>query len=119
MNPARIVIQRPVVQPWLTALVTQIMAAQLEARKEKHGPGAYVGPHETLGIIEEEMLELKQAIIANAGADTCEELIDVAVGCIFGAASLTVLGRDGGWLQTATWKWLGCPLGHRPRARGD
>lgn len=59
------------------------------ARKiEKHGRGAYVGNHEALGIITEEYWELIEACKQNDPVDIANELMDVAVGAVFGVASM-------------------------------
>lgn len=60
----------------------------LKRRMEKHGVYSCIGPHETLGIITEEYQELIGAIHANDREETKKELIDIAVSCIFGLASL-------------------------------
>jgi hypothetical protein len=90
-------IVRPEVHQEIIDVVGKVVRQMLEYRLRKHGPGAYAGPHEILGILEEEFLELKEAIVANDGTQTCAELVDIAVGCIFGVASLVTLGRHGTW----------------------
>ncbi len=65
----------------------------LDRRLGKHGSGAYAGPHEILGVIDEEYDELRDAVRSNVDADTAAELMDIAVGCVFGIASLRTLGR--------------------------
>lgn len=55
--------------------------------KEK-GPGAYAGPHECFGIIAEEYDELRDAMRANDGAQFRKELLDIAVACVIGMASM-------------------------------
>ena len=62
--------------------------AKLVERLKKHGLGGYVGAHETLGIVAEEYHELIDAVRSNDPDAVEAELIDVAVGCIFGIASL-------------------------------
>lgn len=73
-------------------VLSRVTEALLD-RVEKHGPGAYAGPHETLGILLEEVHELHDAVRSNVDEDTAKELVDIAVGCIFGVASLRTLGR--------------------------
>jgi len=75
------------------ALVFSAASAMLHRRLLKHGPGAYAGPHEILGTIAEEYDELLDAVRSNVDADTAAELLDIAVGCVFGVASLLTLGR--------------------------
>lgn len=54
---------------------------------EKHGRGAYVSSHETLGIVAEEYHELVEAVRQNDPSEIATESLDVAVACIFGVAS--------------------------------
>lgn len=84
---------RPAVGEREIDLALAAISASLDRRLTKHGPGAYAGQHEILGVIAEEYDELKDAIRANSDADTAAELIDIAVGCVFGVASLLTLGR--------------------------
>ena len=61
----------------------------LQKRLEKHGPRPYNSRHETLGIITEEYTELCNAICNDESHEEfSEELMDVAVACIFGIYSL-------------------------------
>lgn len=62
--------------------------AKLEQRLQQHGPGSYIGPHEGLGILTEEYDELIDAVRSNDRAQVEKELIDIAVGALFGVASL-------------------------------
>jgi hypothetical protein len=50
---------------------------------EKHGKGSFVSQHEILGCLEEELLELKEAIRTNANP-VASELLDVAQTALFG-----------------------------------
>jgi hypothetical protein len=90
-------IVRPEVHQEIVDVVSKVVIQMLEYRLRKHGPGAYAGPHEALGILEEEFLELKEAIVANDNTQTCNELVDIAVCCIFGVASMVTLKRHGSW----------------------
>lgn len=59
----------------------------LLARLDKKGRGAYASRHEILGILEEEMIEVKEAIrddTAGGFLQYKKELLDVAVGALFG-----------------------------------
>lgn len=65
--------------------VRKMMAKRLV----QHGRGGYIGPHETYGILAEELnKECLDAVHANDVQQVIKELIDVAVGAIFGIASL-------------------------------
>lgn len=62
--------------------------SKLAKRMEVKGYGAYASRHEALGIIEEEMCELKEEVHGGANDEICEELQDIAVGCIVALASI-------------------------------
>lgn len=60
---------------------------KLLSRLQKKGHGSYASRHEILGILEEEMMEVKEAIRDDRqlGYDEYQkELLDVAVGALFG-----------------------------------
>lgn len=61
---------------------------KLYRRLDQKGWGAYIGPHETLGILFEEWREVADAVQADDVAWLVEELKDLAVGCVIGIASL-------------------------------
>jgi hypothetical protein len=60
---------------------------KLNQRLQIKGQYGYMSRHETLGIITEEFWELVQAVQGNKSDEYESELIDVAVGCLFGLAS--------------------------------
>jgi hypothetical protein len=62
--------------------------SKLKDRMQQHGDGSYIGAHEALGIIAEEWDELKDAVRSNDEGDVIKEMVDIAVGCVFGIASL-------------------------------
>jgi NTP pyrophosphatase (non-canonical NTP hydrolase) len=78
------------------ALLKAIEAATvaLGQKIEKHGTGAYISSHESLGIITEEYFELMDAVKQNDPIETGNELMDVAVGCIFALASMIQKDMD-------------------------
>lgn len=62
-------------------------AEMLEYRLAHKGHGSYASRHEILGIVEEELLEAKEAIRVDgqAGYDHyAQELLDIAVAALFG-----------------------------------
>ena len=65
----------------------------LKSRLIKHGKYSFIGPHEVLGVIEEEMHELREAVRSNKPSDVIGELLDVGVGALFGVASLLAKER--------------------------
>lgn len=68
--------------------VVEHMAAKLLNRLAQKGRGSIISAHETLGILEEEFYELKMAVHGKVQSDVIEELLDIAVGAVFGIASL-------------------------------
>lgn len=63
-------------------------AAKLKMRLEEKGYGAFVSIHEILGIVTEEFHELVEAVRWNNQIEVKEELLDIAVGAIFGVACI-------------------------------
>jgi NTP pyrophosphatase (non-canonical NTP hydrolase) len=57
-------------------------------RLNDHGPGIFVSCHETLGVITEEYAELVGAVRSNDQDAQYRELVDIAVACLFGMASI-------------------------------
>jgi len=86
-------IERPEVWTTETDAIAEVVRVALERRVQKHGAGAYAGPHETLGILIEEMDELRIAVRENNAVEVWAELLDVAVAAVFGMASLHVTGH--------------------------
>lgn len=72
----------------------KLVGEDLKKRLMKHGRLSFMGPHEILGTVEEEMHELRDAIRSNERMHTISELLDVAVGCVFGVASLIAITRQ-------------------------
>ena len=66
---------------------------EIARRLSKKGPGAFIGPHETYGIIAEEVHELLHAIQENDSGESGlaaieDELLDIAVAAILAVASM-------------------------------
>lgn len=77
------------------AAITEAMQElweQLRRRLEEKGRGTFASKHEILGILQEEMKEVEEAVQRHGGlaAHTmlADELLDLAVGCIFGVACI-------------------------------
>jgi hypothetical protein len=66
----------------------QDVGDMLMKRLSQRGWGIFVSQHECLGIIQEEFNEYSVAVQANNKALQREELIDIAVGCIFAITSI-------------------------------
>lgn len=52
------------------------------------GAGAWLSRHEALGMIDEEYDELLEAVRDKSLGEVKKELIDIAVGCLFGIACI-------------------------------
>jgi type VI protein secretion system component VasK len=63
------------------------LTAKIRQTAEKKGMGGCVSPHEILGIVEEEYEEFKAEVMNNDPDRAQEELLDIAVACIWGLAS--------------------------------
>jgi NTP pyrophosphatase (non-canonical NTP hydrolase) len=80
--------QRVKVDRFFIDVAAHDIRTDLDRRLAQHGHGSYIGPHEALGIITEEYDELLDAVRSNDHSQVEKELIDIAVGCLFGVASL-------------------------------
>jgi hypothetical protein len=67
----------------------------VEATIKKQGDGAFVGPHEALGVLTEEYHELVNAARSNVGPEYYGEVMDVAVTCVFEIASTLARAQAG------------------------
>jgi NTP pyrophosphatase (non-canonical NTP hydrolase) len=66
----------------------EICREKLQRRLEKYGNRAYYSPHETFGILYEEVNEVLDAVQENNNDWIIEELLDVAVAALWGVASI-------------------------------
>lgn len=73
--------------------VGEFEAAWLE-RLNKKGYGIFISTHEILGVVNEEHHELVEAIKNNDLENIREELMDIAVACIHGIASIDTKKMD-------------------------
>lgn len=71
----------------LIGLTTGFFLGRLDKAIEKHGRGLCASNHEAVGLIEEELMELKQAIHDNDQKQIMLELADVAIAAFYGIAS--------------------------------
>lgn len=65
-----------------------VIKETLAKRIRQHGPGAYAGPHEGLGIVTEEYFELVEAVRSNVSGQVEREYLDLTIAGLFGLASL-------------------------------
>lgn len=68
---------------------------QLSAKIAKRGMGRYDSVHEIYGIVAEEAYELLKATHENNNQEFVDELLDIAIGCLWGIASFQSLKEDG------------------------
>lgn len=67
----------------------EVVTHQVGRRLEKHGRGAFISKHETFGIVSEEYHELIDELRNDTDLTRfAEELMDVAVACVLGVASM-------------------------------
>ena len=71
------------------------VGAMLLSRAKQKGMGTMASNHEILGILDEELTEYRDAIHDKLGdEEKVSELIDIAVGALFGIASIRSGGVD-------------------------
>jgi NTP pyrophosphatase (non-canonical NTP hydrolase) len=67
-------------------LAMQLLKEKLKFRLRQKGYGTFASTHEIAGVVDEEYRELKEAVHYNDLNNFKEELLDVAVGAVFGVA---------------------------------
>ena len=80
-------IERPEIPTGIIEAETLSIIDAVNRRIAKHGRGAFVGPHEGLGVIMEEVHELVDAVKANDPDEVEKEAQDILVGCLWLIAS--------------------------------
>lgn len=71
------------------------LVKKLFFRVDQKGLGAYASGHEILGIIQDEVYEFRDEVHGRGSDDAkVQELLDIAVGAIWGIASITSGGVD-------------------------
>lgn len=68
--------------------------AALSRMSEKHGEGSFASTHEIIGVLEEEMLELKEAAHRNHQEDVKKELLDIITAAWFAVACIDQKSLD-------------------------
>lgn len=81
---------RPEVSDKVLLGAIEALTVNIGRRIEEKGRGAFLSSHETLGIVTEENYELIEAVKGNDPVQVAEELMDIAVSCVFGVASMMV-----------------------------
>lgn len=67
--------------------VFDTLKTHLKIRIEQHGQGAFSSSHELWGVLDEEVIELKEAIQQNNPSAIEMESYDVAISAIWGIVS--------------------------------
>ena len=73
---------------------TEALSRELDRRLSQHGFGIFVSKHEALGVINEEVHELHDAVKGNNSDEVAAELLDVAVAALFGYISVKTQKMD-------------------------
>lgn len=87
-------ITRPDIPYTDISLAINELQAQLRLRLKQHGTGAYASSHELSGVLDEEVREFKDYMHSNDRPAQRDELMDIAVACIIGWASLLIVYDD-------------------------
>ena len=66
----------------------EIISEKLQYRLIQKGFGTFASRHEVLGVVTEEYKEFIDAVHSKNYNEMCEEIIDLAVACIFGFACI-------------------------------
>lgn len=85
--------QRIEVKDEVLLKVIELLTQNVGKRLEKHSRGAFVSSHEALGVLEEERMELVEAIQSNDPYRIVEEWLDVGVTVIFAVASMLAIAE--------------------------
>lgn len=75
------------------ASALKMVGDALSKRIAEKGRKSFIGPHEMSGMIDEEVIEFKEAIHANDRGKTVAEMLDISVGCVFSVASVLAMMR--------------------------
>lgn len=81
--------QRAIVDKIYIENAIKYLEVGLDDRLRQHGTFSFIGPHEIMGVLDEEVnKELLDAVHANDEQQVLNELLDIAIGAIFGIASI-------------------------------
>ena len=72
------------------SIALKLLGVALNRRIQEKGRDSFVNAHEILGATEVEVAELREAVHKKVTIDIISELLDVAVGCVVGVASLNL-----------------------------
>jgi len=79
----------------LTEIHTKLLRTLHERLREK-GTALFNGPHEIMGILEEEVREYKDAVHMNNNSDQMKEMYDIGVTVLWGITSMVAFQEEGG-----------------------
>ena len=65
-----------------------MLKQKLQMRLEQKGYGTFASTHEIAGVVDEEHREMMDALRKNDVEEFKEELLDIAVGTVFGVACI-------------------------------
>lgn len=71
-----------------------LLGVNLKRRLAEKGRGSFISPHEILGAVQVELRQVEEAIYVKEPRRISEELLDVAVGCVFGVASMKAQAKQ-------------------------
>lgn len=87
-------IDRPQITPEEINRGITALSVKLAKRLNEKGMGAFVSRHEILGVLVEEMSELTETVQCGTTNDVGDELLDVAVGAVFGFVCINACKVD-------------------------
>ena len=79
---------RKQITPETIEIAVKAFRDMLEFRLREKGYGTFASRHEVLGVVAAEMNELTNAVEHENIENVEHELLDVAVGCVFGVACI-------------------------------
>ena len=85
---------RPQITDEEVALALDMMGKLWRSRLEQKGRGATASPHESFGIIAEEVDEMLDALRANDERAFTGEALDIGVACLLAIGSALAHGRE-------------------------
>jgi NTP pyrophosphatase (non-canonical NTP hydrolase) len=85
---------RPKVDPKCLQAVYDLLDQRLKKKMEKHKGDSYASRAEIYGLLSEEVYELLKAMHENDGKNFKDELLDIALICVFGHASIDVVYEE-------------------------
>lgn len=85
---------RKLINPLQIEETLKVLSQSISEAIERKGAGALVSSHEIAGIVSEEYLEMMEALRKNNHDILRSELLDIAVGAVFGVACIDAGALD-------------------------